>query len=97
MNQTCSHSPTRRFQYFIPVLNGSPCNLAALANGITYNWEHGGGRKGCSSYISTVKADKGVYSVGKLPNSGNKASYVVGIGKNVMFLYEEIYLPRTVI
>ncbi len=46
--------------------------FVAFANDITYNWEHGGGRKGCSGYISTAKADKGVYSVGKLPNPGTR-------------------------
>ena len=50
------------------MLKASPCNLAALANCITYNWEHGGGRKGCSGYISMAKAEAKCYSLGIIQN-----------------------------
>lgn len=51
------------------MLKASPYHLTAFTNGITYNWYHGGGGKGCSGYVPTAKADEGVYSVGKLAKS----------------------------
>ncbi len=59
------------------MLGNSSYYLAAFANGISYNWEHGGGRKGCSGYISTAKADKGIYSVGNFSHAGNKAGFLL--------------------
>ena len=66
---------SRRRQHLIPVLNGNPHNLPALANGITYNWHHGGGGKGCSGYVPTAKADESVYSIGNFSHAGNKAGF----------------------
>ena len=42
--------------------------FAALANCITYNWHHGGGRKGCSGYVPTAKAEANCYSLGIIQN-----------------------------
>ena len=51
------------------MLKASPSNLPALAHGISPNWHHGHGRKGCSGYISTAKAYEGIDSIGKLAKS----------------------------